>query len=561
MKRSLFFILSTLLLAPFYVGAVTLQRQGIFDCNPNGAYAMSVGAMSATGGVYVPVADATVELNTGILVYKECILREVINREREAATAGTAQTAVKAIQTGRRTDDGRDVPLHVVNRKNERVEVSDGAFVGVLKDGTLDSLNPALRQPITKALARKYEVETRKISSTLGCSFKGDLKAFQQGTLPFNFADFLAGSEPQCDPAIAQFLAEDIANQRIAQALANQDAEWDWGNGYYARTDGAQDPLQRKILTPAINVQQSFQTILDSPVRQMESANDIGQMINALYAGMTTHILSDSQGLAGITKSFGGQPSYLAQVVSQAAEGLRTSAVNTAIANLNAARDTEVKYFQTANAMGAVYTQAIAALRSIESQCWKDKVIPAVCGSALASDNTCTAKVVCAPDPSDPTAPPICPTGPTLKIATSTAFSQSVIDAEIVPGATEVVSLINASQNALRLIEQLIAGVTNASLNAQQLAIVQLNNLVAQKLLHTPPDVNDPTNGIVKRLDNLQAALLGTDSGLVASILKLWADSPSVRPGWCNVNNPAVIEAWKSCWNKNSPNAATCPKP
>ena len=66
--------------------AYQYARKGIFDCNLNGAYAMSVGSMAATGGVYVPVADATVELNTGILVYKECILREIIVRQREAAT-------------------------------------------------------------------------------------------------------------------------------------------------------------------------------------------------------------------------------------------------------------------------------------------------------------------------------------------------------------------------------------------------------------------------------------------------------------------------------------------
>ena len=86
---------------PSVAAAYAFMRQGIFDCNLNGAYAMSVGAMGATGGVYVPVADATVELNTGILVYKECVLREVIIREREAATAGFARKAIVGGQTGR----------------------------------------------------------------------------------------------------------------------------------------------------------------------------------------------------------------------------------------------------------------------------------------------------------------------------------------------------------------------------------------------------------------------------------------------------------------------------
>src|SRR3989344_6167720 len=81
--------------------AYNFMRQGIFDCNLNGAYAMSVGAMAATSGVYVPVADATVQLNTGIIVYKECVLREVINREKEAATAGNPRKKGVFALTGR----------------------------------------------------------------------------------------------------------------------------------------------------------------------------------------------------------------------------------------------------------------------------------------------------------------------------------------------------------------------------------------------------------------------------------------------------------------------------
>ena len=70
---------------------------GIFSCNQNGAYAMSVGALGATGGVFVPVADASVELNTGTLVYKECVLREVVDAQRMAATAGFTKCRRNAI--------------------------------------------------------------------------------------------------------------------------------------------------------------------------------------------------------------------------------------------------------------------------------------------------------------------------------------------------------------------------------------------------------------------------------------------------------------------------------
>src|SRR5262245_32635129 len=71
------------------------SSQGIFGCSRNAAaLSGSVGAFSATGGVYVPVADYTVELNTGTLVYQQCVLRGIVNREAESVNS--AQT-VKVI--------------------------------------------------------------------------------------------------------------------------------------------------------------------------------------------------------------------------------------------------------------------------------------------------------------------------------------------------------------------------------------------------------------------------------------------------------------------------------
>ena len=544
--------------------SLNLQRQGIFDCNQNGAYAMSVGALGATGGVYVPVADSTVELNTGTLVYKECVLREVVNREREAATAGLGKKAVAAIETGRNGN-----PLYVVQQQQELVtNVSDPAFLSFLQDGTLKNLDPSLLTPITRAMIRYYEGETRLQQETsLKCPYTrvGNLKAYHSGQVRFSIADFLAASSPQCDPVIALFLAQDIANAQIARCESYMRDQWNWGRGIYPKTDNPQDPCKAKVRTPAVTVQESFQTIIDSPVRQIESANDIGQMINALYAGMTTQILSDNQGLAGLSQSVGGQPRYIDRVVTEASQGLRNAATNVALQNLQSAQKVEALYFQTVSAIGTALTTAIQQLRSAEKQCWEliiykndGKPEKHVCSGPLAADNTCTASVGgCTTDPD--TGEVTCPTGPTLKIATSTAFSQAVITRSIAPLATVTTTRITSSQNALTLIGRLINEVTGTSLNAQRLAIVQLNSLVAQKLLHIQPDLDGP-NGVIKQLDNVQTAILGSD-GLVVKTIKEWADSTSIPPGWCNTNNPAVLEAWKKCWDKNAPSSSSCPTP
>ncbi|MEK7134066.1 MAG: fibronectin type III domain-containing protein [Patescibacteria group bacterium] len=502
------------------------KRQGIFDCNQNGAYAMSVGALSATGGVYVPVADNTVELNTGTLVYKECVLREVINREREAAMAAYGKRAVVAIQTGRNGN-----PQYVVDQNQELLAYgSDPTMLDFLQDGTLQNLNPAFQSQVTRATALGYETRTRAKESVLRCPYKGDLKtALTDPTRSFSWEEFRALSDPACNPLGAYYLARDLADARIARCQEYLQQQWDWGRGYYAASTDPNNPCRGKIVTPAVTMQASFQNIIDSPVRQLESANDIGQMINALYAGMTTQIISDNQGLAGLMQSTGGRASYLDQVASESASGLRNAALNVAIQVLTAARQVEAAYFQAANAIGATLTQTMAQLRSAENQCWK-LIIPKVCTSELSAQNECTDG-----------------DGNTYKVSTSTAgFAEAVITAQITPLAAPASNNIRVSQNALRLIDQLIVGVTNtASLDAQRLALQQLDSLVAQKLLHVKPDV-DGTNGIVKQLDNVQTTM----TTLVTNTVKAWADDPSPSTGWCNVNNPAVVQGWKDRWKK-----------
>jgi hypothetical protein len=510
------------------------QRQGIFGCNLNGAYAMSVGSMSAAAGAYVPVADATVELNTGILVYKECVLREVVDRERESAMSAFFKQTYNGIQTGRNGN-----ALYVKNEGSELLlNVSDPVFLAFLKDGTLSKLNPSLQAAITRALAQNYEGETRlPQNATLKCPYQGDLNAWWSGQTAFDFSTFWNASQPQCDPIGAYYLAQNVAQTRIAQAMQYQQDQWNWGQGFYARTDNAQNPLMQQILTPSSVVAQSFEQMLQSPVQQLQSANDIGQMIGALYAGVSTQVVGDSQGLSGLSQSVGGQPSYLDQVAAESAQGVQNAAVNAALQILQSAQQVEGSYLQTVSAIGASLSGAIGQLRNAENQCWNIVISgssdgtsggsqPHVCTSALSSTNTCT-------DAS----------GNTLKVATSTAFSQAVIDANITPLATVASSNIQASQTALTKITNLINGVTNtSSLDAQRLALQQLDSLVAQHALHTPPDLQT----VNQQLSDVQ----GSMQTLVTNTVQSWADSTDPNAGWCNVNNPAVITKWDQAWKQ-----------
>src|SRR6185295_6764272 len=115
----------------------------------------------------------------------------------------------------------------------------------------------------------------------------------------------------------------------------------DWGNGFYSVVDG--DICNGgKIQTPGIYVEEQGLQALTSGFRRVENANDIDQMVGALYAGLGTQTLTGSGGLlSGLTSALGSNPSYLNQMAQESTAGLRTAAANAAIGILSSARNVE----------------------------------------------------------------------------------------------------------------------------------------------------------------------------------------------------------------------------
>ncbi|MDP2648770.1 MAG: hypothetical protein Q8P19_02615, partial [bacterium] len=172
-------------------------------------------------------------------------------------------------------------------------------------------------------------------------------------------------------------------------------------------------------------------------------------------------------------------------------------------------------------------------LRSAETQCW-DLIIPKVCTSSVSQSGTCAAGG-----------------GITLKVATSTVFSQTVVDSQIRARAEKTSVNIDASRQALDLIGTLIEGVTNTtSLNAQRIALQQLDTLVAERKLHTQPDLQGVTQEF--------SAVRDLMTLLVEDTVEDWADgtsaggdfSASNRTGWCNVQDQTTLDTWTSMWKQ-----------
>jgi hypothetical protein len=528
---------------------------GIFSCNQNGAYAMSVGALGATGGVYVPVADATVELNTGTLVYKECVLREIVDAQRRTATAGLTQTATNNILTGK--NGGGALFAQQIGPQATQVRT---AAVQTVVQTALGSLDPNIKNQVSNAVAQGYAVATYNAPSTLACPYAGATTAFTNSGAQFSWNNILAIGSP-CNAYFGYIGANDLANGYAAQEQNCLQNILQWGGGFYAVTTGSGGPCEQTIVTPSSNVNSSYTTVLNSGFNQLQNANDIGQMVGALFGGISTQVLSGSAGgIAGINQPVGNSPSYLQQALSQESQNLQSTISNAALVNLDSALQIEESYYNIMSSIAGSLEGAVSQLRGAENECWQ-QVITAVCSGPVSANGTCTEVTgACTTDQS--TGVQTCPNAATLHVATSTEFSQPVINSQIATLASTTANNLQVSQQALTLINQLIQNVSNGSADSQAIAVEQLNALIANNELHTPADLTTAQtqqqsiqSAMTTLTTNTPSLWAGTDPNNSANDNIPWNGSVGATiqltdpgTGWCNFKNPITISAWEHAW-------------
>ncbi len=484
----------------------TLSNDGIFGCMGLGAQVQNVGTRTAIGGVYVPVNDAAVTLNTGFLVYKECILDGVARKIGENAAAEMTRQGLRSSSVGR---NGRPQFPEDVTLNQERIRWGNKILLDSMSEAYVGVLCPAIKNPVRTTIVRSYLARQNQPTRSFACSLPGQNASFYETLAAFR--------EPKNNPYGAWIILQDDINARIAYNEYSQRQRLLSNNGFFDTTSDPDDPLGARIITPGYLIAQSIAQMTGSGFRQLENANEIDQVVGNLFGGLTTQLVSDTRGLIGLTQPVNGQPSYLDRMISQTSSSVRQQAANAALSIIGAARQIESNYRQAKEGIASALTDAITKLRSAEQQCW-NLIIPAVQSHAQQNGN------------------------PTLNIATSTqGFAQTIIDAQIAPLATTTIRDIRASDEALRVLNQLIADVSNSASQAnQQQALLRLDTMVANRQLHTATDANNA----VQQKDSVVNAV----TKLVDDTIKSWGDDTDPTIGWCNVNNTAVVERWFNAW-------------
>ena len=490
--------------------------------NVNGALSSSVGVTAVTGGAFVPVNDAAVTLNTGILVYKECVLRNLVNKARQDETAKILSGTMNSFVTGRcvtYNDAGQCVetaPYFSENLRKENAKLADTVVTRNVEGTALNQINPAFQDTVKTAVVRTYAQQTRNPGSSLACPRTStDLAAIHAGGFR-GPQDLFTIANPNCNPLWSFFNAQNMVMSDVASELNDMQTQLGWSKGVYSQMSAPDANGETRVVTPGFILANDIEQKLGSGFRQLESANDIGQMIDGYFTNIGRQLYATGVGgLRGLITASFGQRSYVDTLVANTSAAVQSSTASAAMQNLAAAVQNETAYLAAKNATANVIMQKAAELRARESQCWSQFVIPAV--TAYAQQNGIAS----------------------LKIATTTTASQAVIDRNFTALASSTVTEINASNTIVNKINQIIAGV-NSTNSAD--AYTQLNALVASGILHNSYQVQ----GAQQQMKDVQGAL----TGIVTDTITAWGDNQDPTVGWCNINNQAVVANWANKWKK-----------
>jgi len=503
---------------------------GIFSCSAPGV--SSVAASSAIGGTFVPVFDAAVALNTGTLTYKECLLKVLATQQRLAETAAIASNQFSLMSKGRNGN-----PYWPVNYGREERKVDDQSVVDTYRSPVYSTINPAFKDDVQRAVLRNYQLTTRAPQNAFACPYQGDLKAATNNptqNFDFGYLFALSANPGACDGTFAYYQAENIRDANRAAAKNEWITRLNWGNGIYDVKDANGDVIVPAAFLNAIGTQS-----VTSGFRQLENADDIGQMVGSFFKGIGSKLLSGPQSIASVQ-------SYYDQAVQQQVGSLATSVVNTALTNLNQILNWEQAYNDAQQQMANVLTSSVIQLRTAENRCWQ-LIVQNVCDSSPTSSasSTCTGKSG----------------GGTLTIATSTAFSNAVIKAGNFGAlATSLKDRIDISNQNLVTINTLINNVQSSDPTTRNTALQQLEAIAQSNVLHTQANVNQAQDELAR----LRAALSDTSTGLVATAIHRWAGDDTSGGtgtiawngdlasdvGWCNINKKQTLDNWTTKWTQ-----------
>jgi hypothetical protein len=307
------------------------------------------------------------------------VLREIVDAERLSATALIAKDEVQKFQTQR--NGGPMFPVNLVADVKSR---GDDSVVRALQDNTFSTINPDYRDLVKGALALNYRVDTGAKNNEVACPYQGGDINTMLYAKDFSFAGLLAEADPRCRPLDDYYISKELLGDYIGVDQGEMMYRLQTSNGIYGDESFDADG-NRITVTPGIFVGDITAQALESGYTQLENANDVGQIVDALYASMGDQAITNggspsasyeglsdpSGGLSSLVQSSpGGAGNLLDQILANNLNNLKTTINNGAIQALRQLLDDENGVVADAGTVVNTINGVSAQLAGNEKNCF-----------------------------------------------------------------------------------------------------------------------------------------------------------------------------------------------
>jgi hypothetical protein len=182
---------------------------------------------------------------------------------------------------------------------------------------------------------------------------------------------------PGCNASFTLLDAQNLLDESLDAAQSQEQISLDWGSGFRSvervrsvDLGGGQSTQLRSIVTPGFMIAEQLKQTLGTGLRQTENADEIDEIISALMANIGTEMLTDIEGLSGLSASFGGQAPYVDRLAADSAARTRGNMTGAAASIVTNTIRVEQEYATTRQSSVAILDQSKRQLEAWENTCW-----------------------------------------------------------------------------------------------------------------------------------------------------------------------------------------------
>lgn len=374
MRTYFIFLLCAMTLVLVPGGAAhAVSLGGIFGCATGGA-AGSVGgifrsvispaipgaSIPGLGGA-IPVSDRTVQRQLDTQNIKMCVLDGLVVALRQGIITATTQGVVNWVNSG--FEGG---PAYVTDLNRYLGEVGDKTAEEFIRGPELAGVCTPFSTGVRVALATQRQPFQQRIECTLG-----DVVGNQEKFFAGDFSEggwqawFRVATNMQNNPYGAYLTAQQELDARIVAKQEEEKTLLSYGDGFFSNrrcvryatptvtstTGGVSvttesEPVcqEWEVATPGTVINRTLSDHLTSGLRQLELADEINEIINALLAQLSRQVITGVQGLRGLSSPSGGQGSFLQRMVDESASGARGAVADVVGVDMNRSIQIEGEY-------------------------------------------------------------------------------------------------------------------------------------------------------------------------------------------------------------------------